>query len=296
MPWSKIKRFLQTKIAQIGVFLVMLFIFVSNFLLWHLPIESLINATILALIVFVIYLVSSYFRWANREALLCDLKHELLDLEENLRAKEKHIKETEDIIKVWSHQMKIPLAAIDLMAQTEINPIELKNQTFALDNYLKMLLEYQRIANISTDFHFEKFSVAALLRELLKKYSSFFIQKNLSVTISGDWEITTDRKWSSLAIEQLLNNAIKYTNEGSLTISIEENKIILSDTGIGILPEDLPRIFEHGFTGYNGRSYYKASGLGLYLTKLILDRLDFCIKISSELGEGTTVEVKKNEQ
>ena len=243
-----------------------------------------------------IYLVSSYFRWANREALLCDLKHELLDLEENLRAKEKHIKETEDIIKVWSHQMKIPLAAIDLMAQTEINPIELKNQTFALDNYLKMLLEYQRIANISTDFHFEKFSVAALLRELLKKYSSFFIQKNLSVTISGDWEITTDRKWFSLAIEQLLNNAIKYTNEGSLTISIEENKIILSDTGIGILPEDLPRIFEHGFTGYNGRSYYKASGLGLYLTKLILDRLDFCIKISSELGEGTTVEVKKNEQ
>lgn len=296
MPWSKIKRFLQIKIAQIGVFLVMLFIFVSNFLLWHLPIESLINATILALILFVIYLVSSYFRWANREALLYDLKHELLDLEENLRAKEKHIKETEDIIKVWSHQMKIPLAAIDLMAQTEINPIELKNQTFALDNYLKMLLEYQRIANISTDFHFEKFSVAALLRELLKKYSSFFIQKNLSVTISGDWEITTDRKWFSLAIEQLLNNAIKYTNEGSLTISIEENKIILSDTGIGILPEDLPRIFEHGFTGYNGRSYYKASGLGLYLTKLILDRLDFCIKISSELGEGTTVEVKKNEQ
>ncbi|BAV02265.1 sensor histidine kinase [Lactococcus formosensis] len=295
MPWSKIKRFLQTKIAQIGVFLVMLFIFVSNFLLWHLPIESLINATILALIVFVIYLVSSYFRWANREAILCDLKHELWDLEENLRAKEKHIKETEDIIKVWSHQMKIPLAAIDLMAQTEINPIELKNQTFALDNYLKMLLEYQRISNISTDFHFEKFSVAQLLRELLKKYSSFFIQKNLSVTISGDWEITTDRKWFSLAIEQLLNNAIKYTDEGSLTISIEEDKIVLSDTGIGILPEDLPRIFEHGFTGYNGRGHYKASGLGLYLTKLILDRLDFSIKISSELGVGTSVEVEKNE-
>ncbi|MDT2725619.1 sensor histidine kinase [Lactococcus formosensis] len=295
MLWSKIKRFLQTKIAQIGVFLVMLFIFVSNFLLWHLPIESLINATILALIVFVIYLVSSYFRWANREAILCDLKHELWDLEENLRAKEKHIKETEDIIKVWSHQMKIPLAAIDLMAQTEINPIELKNQTFALDNYLKMLLEYQRISNISTDFHFEKFSVAQLLRELLKKYSSFFIQKNLSVTISGDWEITTDRKWFSLAIEQLLNNAIKYTDEGSLTISIEEDKIVLSDTGIGILPEDLPRIFEHGFTGYNGRGHYKASGLGLYLTKLILDRLDFSIKISSELGVGTSVEVEKNE-
>ncbi|MDG6112849.1 sensor histidine kinase [Lactococcus formosensis] len=295
MPWSKIKRFLQTKIAQIGVFLVMLFIFVSNFLFWHLPIESLINATILALIVFVIYLVSSYFRWANREAILCDLKHELWDLEENLRAKEKHIKETEDIIKVWSHQMKIPLAAIDLMAQTEINPIELKNQTFALDNYLKMLLEYQRISNISTDFHFEKFSVAQLLRELLKKYSSFFIQNNLSVTISGDWEIITDRKWFSLAIEQLLNNAIKYTDEGSLTISIEEDKIVLSDTGIGILPEDLPRIFEHGFTGYNGRGHYKASGLGLYLTKLILDRLDFSIKISSELGVGTSVEVEKNE-
>jgi two-component system sensor histidine kinase BraS/BceS len=295
MPWNKIKSFLQTKVAQIGVFLVMLFIFVSNFLLWHLPIESLINATILALIIFVIYLVSSYFRWAKREEILLDLKHELKDLREDLKERERHIRETEDIIKVWSHQMKIPLAAIDLMAQTEINPTELKNQTFALDNYLKMLLEYQRISNIATDFHFEKFSVALVMRELLKKYSSFFIQKNLSVTISGDWEAVTDRKWFSLAMEQLLNNAIKYTNEGSLTITIEENKVHLCDTGIGILPEDLPRIFEHGFTGYNGRGHYKASGLGLYLTKLIFDRLDFDIKISSEVGKGTKVEVKKHE-
>ncbi|WP_251421919.1 MULTISPECIES: sensor histidine kinase [Lactococcus] len=296
MPWNKIKRFLQTKIAQIGVFLLMLFIFVSNFLLWHLPIESLINATILALIVFVLYLLSSYFRWEKREEILLDLKHELADLGEKLVERERHIRETEDILKVWSHQMKIPLAAIDLMAQTEINPTELKNQTFALDNYLKMLLEYQRISNISTDFRFERFSVALVMRELLKKYSSFFIQKNLSVTLSGDWEVVTDRKWLALALEQLLNNAIKYTNEGSLTITIEENKIELSDTGIGILPEDLPRIFEHGFTGYNGRGHYKASGLGLYLTKLIFDRLDFEIGISSDVGIGTKVEVKKDER
>ncbi|MEY8442835.1 sensor histidine kinase [Lactococcus ileimucosae] len=296
MPWNKIKRFLQTKIAQIGVFLLMLFIFVSNFLLWHLPIESLINATILALIVFVLYLLSSYFRWEKREEVLLDLKHELADLSEKLVERERHIRETEDILKVWSHQMKIPLAAIDLMAQTEINPTELKNQTFALDNYLKMLLEYQRISNISTDFRFERFSVALVMRDLLKKYSSFFIQKNLSVTLSGDWEVVTDRKWLALALEQLLNNAIKYTNEGSLTITIEENKIELSDTGIGILPEDLPRIFEHGFTGYNGRGHYKASGLGLYLAKLIFDRLDFEIGISSDVGRGTKVEVKKDER
>lgn len=264
-------------------------------MLWHLPIESLFNATILALIVFIIYLVSSYFRWAKREEILLDLKHELLDLRKELKERERHIRETEDIIKVWSHQMKIPLAAIDLMAQTDINPTELKNQTFALDNYLKMLLEYQRISNIATDFHFEKSSVSFIMRELLKKYSSFFIQKNLSVSIFGEWEVVTDRKWFSLAMEQLLNNAIKYTNEGSLTIIIKENQISMCDTGIGILSEDLPRIFDHGFTGYNGRGYYKASGLGLYLAKLIFDRLDFRIKISSKTGEGTTVEVKKDE-
>lgn len=202
-------------------------------------------------------------------------------------------REMEDIIRVWSHQMKVPLAAIDLMTQTQIDPKELKNQVFSLENYLKILLEYQRINNLATDFRFEKVSMSSLAKELVKKYSSFFIQKNLSIQIEGEWLVNSDQRWLSLAIEQLLNNAVKYTKEGGILIQIQPGEIRIQDTGIGILKEDVPRLFEHGFTGYNGRIQQKSTGLGLYLAKLILDKLEFQIAISSEIGEGTCVMIKK---
>ena len=183
--------------------------------------------------------------------------------------------------------------AIDLMTQTQIDPKELKNQVFSLENYLKILLEYQRINNLATDFRFEKVSMSLLAKELVKKYSSFFIQKNLSIQIEGEWLVNSDQRWLSLAIEQLLNNAVKYTKEGGILIQIKPGEIRIQDTGIGILKEDVPRLFEHGFTGYNGRIQQKSTGLGLYLAKLILDKLEFQIAISSEIGEGTCVMIKK---
>ena len=117
--------------------------------------------------------------------------------------------------------------------------------------------------------------------------------KNLSVSITGTWQITSDRKWLSVAIEQLMNNAVKYTKTGSVTITFDDNMTI-QDTGIGILPEDLPRLFEHGFTGYNGRHNQKSTGLGLYLTKGILDKLELTATITSQVEKGTEVRIEKN--
>jgi signal transduction histidine kinase len=135
--------------------------------------------------------------------------------------------------------------------------------------------------------------MASLVKELVKKYSSFFIQKNLSIQIEGEWLVNSDQRWLSLAVEQLLNNAVKYTKEGGILIKIKTGELIIQDSGIGILKEDLPRLFEHGFTGYNGRIQQKSTGLGLYLSKLILDKLEFEISINSEIGNGTSVTITK---
>ena len=111
--------------------------------------------------------------------------------------------------------------------------------------------------------------------------------------ISGSWQLTSDRKWLSVAIEQLINNAVKYTKTGGVTIQFDDNMTI-KDTGIGILPEDLPRLFEHGFTGYNGRNNQKSTGLGLYLTKGIMDKLELTVSITSQVEKGTEVCIEKN--
>lgn len=286
-------KYFKSKIPQIGVFLLMSAIYIVTFWVWHLPMMAFFNSTLFALIIFVVYLISSYFRWkAMREAVERVMKDNQA-LQKKLDQQSLAEREMEDIIRVWSHQMKVPLAAIDLMTQTQIDPKELKNQVFSLENYLKILLEYQRINNLATDFRFEKVSMSLLAKELVKKYSSFFIQKNLSIQIEGEWLVNSDQRWLSLAIEQLLNNAVKYTKEGGILIQIKPGEIRIQDTGIGILKEDVPRLFEHGFTGYNGRIQQKSTGLGLYLAKLILDKLEFQIAISSEIGEGTCVMIKK---
>ena len=104
--------------------------------------------------------------------------------------------------------------------------------------------------------------------------------------------VLTDEKWLCFVIEQLLSNAIKYTDAGSVHIYTEgTDTLVIQDTGIGIAPEDLPRIWEKGFTGYNGRVEQRASGLGLYLVKHSLDRLGHRISIVSQVGLGTTVRI-----
>ncbi|WP_313308852.1 sensor histidine kinase [Lactococcus taiwanensis] len=290
MLWFK---FLKAKIPQIGVFLLMLAIYIVNFWLWRLPMMAFFNSSLFALIIFVIYLISSYFRWKGVQQAICSVVQDNQTLQKKLDQQNLAERELEDIIRVWSHQMKIPLSAIDLMTQTEVDPKELKNQVFSLENYLKMLLEYQRINNLATDFRFDKVSMADIMRELIKKYSTFFIQKELSLNIEGEWVVTSDQRWLTLAIEQLLNNAVKYTNSGGIFIQIEPGKLEIRDTGIGILKEDIPRLFEHGFTGFNGRIQQKSTGLGLYLSKLILDKLEFQITIHSDIGQGTTVNITK---
>lgn len=199
-----------------------------------------------------------------------------------------------DVVRIWSHQMKVPLSVLDLMGQTgDFTVDELKEQTFQLENYLDMLLYYLRLSNEKTDYRFTRVPLKPLIQTLVRKFAPLFIKKGLSVTVDGEAIWTTDEKWLSFALEQIIDNAVKYTEKGGVSIRVSSESIQISDTGIGILKEDLPRLFEHGFTGYNGRRDKKATGLGFFLAKEVADRISLRLHVASEIDRGTTVTIRK---
>ena len=199
------------------------------------------------------------------------------------------------MVKMWSHQMKVPLSALSLMAQTDqLDRQEVRQQLLRLENYLDTLLTYLKFSQHKDDFRFEALSARSLVVDMVKKYRVSCLAKELSVEVSGDWQLKSDKKWLSFAISQILDNAIKYSKRGGhIQVQLDEDSIQISDTGMGILPEDLPRLFEEGFTGYNGHEHKKATGLGLYMTKQVLDKLDLGIRVHSQVEEGTQVFIYK---
>ncbi len=288
-------KYFQEQSILLLTFMIIAIFLPATLLLWHVSLDLVINSTVFMLVVFAFYLAYGFFKWRQTQIAFKKSEDENLLLRTQLAELTAASQDLDDIIRIWSHQMKVPMAAIDMMSQTRVDPRELQNQVFNLNYYLTLLLEYQRITNLSNDFSFEEFSVKKVASSLVKRYSSFFIQKNLSVNISAepDWLLKTDQRWFNLALEQIINNAVKYTPSGSVTITIQPGKITIGDTGIGILPEDLPRLFDHGFTGYNGRIQEKSSGIGLYLSQLILEKLDFKINIASTINVGTQVSISK---
>ncbi|EFY02639.1 sensor histidine kinase [Streptococcus dysgalactiae] len=200
-------------------------------------------------------------------------------------------KNTESLIKMWSHQMKLPLSALSLMVQTQSTDVkEYQQQVFRLEKYLNNLLSYLKFKQHHDDFRFQIVSVREIISSIVKESRYLCIAKELSVTIQGNYQLKTDKKWLRFALMQLIDNAIKYsTKGGNITITLNSKSIIISDNGIGILSEDLPCLFDEGFTGFNGHEHQKATGLGLYMTKEILDQLNLDIKVNSLIGEGTQV-------
>ena len=205
-----------------------------------------------------------------------------------------------DYYTTWVHQIKTPIAAMRLLLQNEDTPVsrQLKTELFRIEQYVEMVLCYFRLDSPSADFVLNYYSLDTIIRQAIRKYAGQFVQKKLRLVYEPtDYQVLTDEKWLSFVIEQLLSNAVKYTNEGSITISVDSNLVLsVSDTGIGIAPEDLPRIFEKSYTGYNGRVEKRSPGLGLYLCRKILNRLSHPITVTSAIGEGTTFRIDLSRQ
>ena len=201
-----------------------------------------------------------------------------------------------DYYTLWVHQIKTPIAASKLLV-SEVADRQLKQQLeqeiFKIDSYTNLVLQYLRLESFHDDLVLKKENVEDLVKEVIRKYAIFFIQKGLSVNLHDlDRSIVTDKKWLLVVIEQILSNSLKYTNEGGIEIYMEGQELCIKDTGIGIKNSDQLRVFERGFSGYNGRMTQQSSGLGLYLTQKITQELGHQIRIESELGQGTTVRIK----
>ena len=204
-----------------------------------------------------------------------------------------------DYYTLWVHQIKTPIAASKLLV-SEVADRQLKQQLeqeiFKIDSYTNLVLQYLRLESFHDDLVLKKENVEGLVKEVIRKYAIFFIQKGLSVNLHDlDRSIVTDKKWLLVVIEQILSNSLKYTNEGGIEIYMEDQELCIKDTGIGIKNSDQLRVFERGFSGYNGRMTQQSSGLGLYLTQKITQELGHQIRIESELGQGTIVRIKFSE-
>lgn len=199
-----------------------------------------------------------------------------------------------DYYTLWAHQIKTPLSAMRLILQSGDEPdtAELNNELFKTEQYVEMVLSYLRTDSESTDFVLKSYELDPIIKQSVRKYASQFIRRKISLVYDGtDASALTDEKWLTFVIEQLLSNALKYTYSGSISITADESRITVTDTGIGIAPEDLPRVCEKGYTGYNGRTDKKSTGIGLYLCRKILTKLGHELEISSEVGKGTSVDI-----
>jgi signal transduction histidine kinase len=199
-----------------------------------------------------------------------------------------------DYFTLWVHQIKTPIAAMRLLLQAEETSqnAALSAELFKIEQYVEMVLQYLRLGSETTDFVFKACDLDGVIRQSVRKYARLFILKKLQLDFrESGTAVLTDEKWLSFVIDQILGNALKYTNAGTVSIYTEENALIIEDTGIGIRPEDLPRVFDKGFTGYNGREDKKSTGIGLYLSKRITNQLGHTLTITSTPGHGTRVRV-----
>lgn len=223
---------------------------------------------------------------------------------------QKTLEEMTDYYTMWAHQIKTPIFALRLLLQeNSAENKEALTELFKIEQYVEMVLGYLRTEDMSSDLKLSRCSLDSIIREQIHKYAGIFISKKLSLTYDGISEsVLTDEKWLGFVIGQILSNALKYTRTGGIRISLKDTTthhqnlddvsniaalspvtLVIEDTGIGIRTEDLPRIFEKGYTGVNGRENNRATGIGLYLSKKIMKRLGHRIYVTSEEGKGTKV-------
>lgn len=226
----------------------------------------------------------------------------LLEMDKKNRAIEEREKLNDlmDYYTLWAHQIKTPIAASSLLVG-EIEDKKVKNQLeqelFKIESYVNIVLQYLRLESFHEDLVLKKENLEDLVKEIVKKYAIFFIQKGLSLNLHDlDRTIITDRKWFVVILEQVLSNSLKYTSQGGIEIYFQEDTLYIKDSGLGIQDADLLRVFERGFSGYNGRLTQQSSGLGLYLSKKIADELGHQISIASQVGQGTTVMISFSEK
>ena len=314
-----LKAYIKEHRTQICMYLGAYGIFFVIFDLYHIDLACVEYAFLLSGVWSLLYAVLGFVRYRRTHRELQNVikgeKEQILEFAEGTTLLEQdyqklvqklytQINETEseqaierqdmlDYYSMWAHQIKTPIAAMNLLLQTEKeeHPVlvrELEMELFKIQQYVEMVLTYLRMEDMSADLSFAVCDLDMVIRQVVRKYSKMFILKKITLVYEPIQEtVLTDEKWLSFVLEQLLSNALKYTENGSVHIYKKGQILVVEDTGIGIREEDLPRIFERGFTGYNGRNDKKSTGIGLYLCKSVMDKLQHGLWLESEAGKGT---------
>ncbi len=305
-----------------GLFLIALCggIFALVFSLYDLPAEAVWYSLLLCVLVALLLVCADFALFYKRHRLLSDLYNRIVlsldglpapkdlfeqdyqDLIEAVydeksrvtSAADSRMSEMLDYYTLWLHQIKTPIAAMHLLLQEldDAQGAALEAELFKIEQYTDMALTYLRLESSSTDYVLRRYDLDGIVKQAVRKFAKFFVRGRITLVYDGlHYSVLTDAKWLQFAIEQLLSNALKYTPRGEISIYMDGDSLVIADTGIGIAAEDLPRIFDKGFTGYNGRTDRKSTGLGLYLCRRILTRLSHTLEIESKPGAGTTVRI-----
>lgn len=193
----------------------------------------------------------------------------------------------ENLLTIWAHQIKAPLSSISLISEREEN-YEIKRELIRIDDYIASILSFIKLNQDSLDYSFKSFSIENLIKDIVKRYRSFFIHKNLKLILDiEDENIISDPKWLGFVIEQVLFNSIKYTDKGFIKISYHNSILKIEDSGIGIKASDLKNINKFGFSGNTYKRDANSTGIGLFLVNDILKKLGYAYKIDSKEKEGS---------
>lgn len=199
--------------------------------------------------------------------------------------------ETEAYYTAWVHQIKTPIAVMKLRLADMDTAAgrSLATELFRIEQYVEMVLQYVRLGSGINDLVIREYELDDLIRRSIRKFAASFIEHRLTLSFTPTGQkVLTDEKWFACILDQLLSNAVKYTAAGGVTIALtEDGRLAVRDTGIGIAAEDLPLIFEKGYTGNNGRTGRQSSGLGLYLCRRAADRISLPVAADSVPGEGS---------
>ena len=299
------KMFLKSKQNELLCYIGSMSLFVTVLFLYDVRTDAIQYGLLLSTVLFLLNLTLQFFKFQKRLSEQ-DYQNIIKNLKEQngeLKSQERIFKqEMSDYYSMWVHQIKTPIAAMHVLQQTleEEYPEqkyikEIKLELFKIEQYVEMMLTYLRMGEMSGDLKFEKYSLDAIVRQVIRKYSQIFILRKIHLQYAKTSQcIVTDEKWLQFVLEQVLSNALKYTKDGGMIFIYTEEKenkkcLVIEDSGIGIWAEDLPRVFEKGFTGYNGRADKKSTGIGLYMCKKIMERLNHQIWIESEVDKGTKV-------
>ncbi|AFL98956.1 signal transduction histidine kinase [Desulfitobacterium dehalogenans ATCC 51507] len=197
------------------------------------------------------------------------------------------IRDYRDYVELWVHEIKTPISAAKLICENN-GYAKVSDEVDKIENYVEQALFYARSGSVEKDYVIRKTELKTLIAQLLKKNAGYLIANKVKINLQAEGMVYTDSKWLLFILQQLLDNAVKYGAQ-TIAFSFRDGVLTLKDDGIGIPPQDLPRVFERGFTGENGRITGKSTGMGLYLCQELCGKLG--LTLSAAADEGTEIAI-----